>query len=208
MTLEREAQLEMAVRHLEAADPVLGSVIVQVGACTLTPHTRYFEELAGSVIGQQLSVKAAATITARVEGLFDGTFPGPQALAAANREDLRAAGLSYRKVDYIQDLATKVAAGAVVLDHLDALTDTEIIARITEVKGFGTWTVQMFLIFSLGRLDVVASGDLGVRTGVKRLYSLETLPAPKDVEERAQANRWHPYSSVACWYLWQSLNNS
>ncbi len=184
----------------------LASLVDAFGLPTFSPHGNYYQELVESIISQQLSVKAAATINRRFVDLF-GHFPTPEEILGKDFDELRSAGLSGQKTGYIRDLAQHVLDGSVRFDHLDTLSNDEIIAELTAVKGIGEWTVHMFLMFCMGRLDVLAYGDLGVRTGIMRLYELDALPDRKTVESIAQTNGWHPYASIACWYVWKSLDN-
>ncbi len=197
-----------AAQHLASSDAKLAVVIAQTGVCTITPHKEYYRALGDSIIGQQLSVKAASTIKTRFRDLFGGEFPEPQAILAKSVEELRTCGLSGSKANYIRDLAQHIIDGKVVFDKLDYQSNQEIIDELTDVKGIGEWTVHMFLMFCMGRMDVLATGDLGVRSGIKKLYGLDELPSPQAVTELAVANGWPPYESVACWYIWRYLDNS
>ncbi len=194
-----------ALNHLRA-DPALARVIAQVGPCRFAPTTEgtHFDALVRSIIYQQLSGKAAATIHRRVQDIFGGRPPTPAELAATPDETLRAAGLSRQKLSYLKDLAARVDSGAVPLDHLDELPDDEIIAALIQVKGIGRWTAQMFLMFRLGRPNVLPELDLGIQKGIQRAYRLRSLPKPDRVKKIGA--RWAPFSSVACWYLWRSLD--
>ena len=193
-----------AVRHLSNADPVLGAIIERVGPCRLKPKAEgtHFDALLRSILYQQLSGKAAATIHARLRAIYGGRDPLPEELLATTDEMLRGAGVSRQKISYLRDLAVKVVSGEISLD-VDHMDDEEIIEQLAAVKGIGRWTVQMFLIFRLGRVDVLAELDLGVQNAVKRAYRMRRTVKPKDVL-RVGA-RWRPYASVACWYLWRSL---
>ena len=202
------AELRKGVQHLRTNDPVLAPVIERVGLPTFAPHGNYYQELVDSIISQQLSVKAAATIEKRFVKLFNDTFPAPEQILQKSVEELRTVGLSGQKASYIRDLAQHIVDGSVKFDHLDALTNEEIIAELTAVKGIGEWTVHMFLLFCMGRLNVLATGDLGIRNGVKQLYGLEALPTPQEVQIIATRHNWQPYEGVACWYIWQALNNT
>lgn len=174
----------------------------------IRPHTDYYRELVDSIISQQLSVKAAATILKRFLDLFPGrNFPNPEAILEKNIDELRSVGLSKQKAGYIQDLAKNVVDGSVKFEHLDDLSNDEILSELTKIKGIGVWTVHMFLIFCMGRLDVLPVGDLGIRNGIKKLYGFETLPIPSEIEILAHDNKWHPYESIASWYVWHSLDN-
>jgi DNA-3-methyladenine glycosylase II len=200
------AEIMDALKHLSTHDALLASLIEKYPAPTLTPHGNYYQELVESIISQQLSVKAAATITARFIESF-GHFPAPEEIVNREIDQLRSCGLSTQKANYIRDLAMKVIDGSVQFDHMGGLSNQEIISELTAVKGIGEWTVHMFLIFCMGRLDVLAYGDLGVRTAIMRTYGLTQLPSPQDITQLAEKNHWHPYESVACWYLWRSLEN-
>lgn len=200
-------KLQQAAKYLSKHDPVLARVITQAGPCTITPHTDYYWELIDSIISQQLSVKAAASIERRFQELMGSKTPSPEAILAKSVEELRTAGLSGAKANYIRDLAQHIVDGTVRFDTFDQQTNEEIISDLTAVKGIGEWTAHMFLIFCMGRLDVLPVGDLGIRKGVQELYGLETMPTPLQVAEIAAKNNWSPYQSVASWYVWHSLDN-
>ena len=199
--------MERALVHLRAADPMLAHLIDSYPAPTFEPHGNYYHELVDSIISQQLSVKAARSIEARFKDLFGGRFPEPEELLTRGDDELRSVGLSRPKVRYIQDLAQKIIDGEVRFDTIDALSNDEIVAELTKVKGIGEWTVHMFLMFCMGRLDVLPVGDLGIRNGVTKLYDLESTATPDDVRNVAETKNWRPYESVASWYVWQSLDN-
>lgn len=207
MPTERHKQLQTAAGRLSQHDQKLAPVIAKFGLCTIEPHSDYYRELVDAIISQQLSVKASATILKRFAALFDGRFPTPGQILQRSIDDLRAAGMSRLKASYVLDLAAHIVDGRLQLDKLSALPNDEVVRELVAVKGIGEWTAHMFLIFSLGRLDVLATGDLGVRTAMKRLYSLPEIPKPDEVRAIANTNNWHPYESVACWYLWKSLDN-
>jgi len=164
-----------------------------------------YAALVRSITGQQLSTKAAATIYGRVVELFDGHTPTPEELLKVEEEELRAAGLSYAKIRYLRDLAGHVLSGELELDRLTKLSDDEVSAQLTAVKGLGQWTADMFLIFHLRRPDVLPVGDLGVRRAVERAYALPELPAPAKLIEIGEP--WRPHRSLASLYLWASLDN-
>lgn len=199
-----------AVKHLSISDPFLAPLIAKHGPYTIQSHTNYYQELVDSIISQQLSVKAASTIQKRFCALFgnEDQLPSPEKILSKDIEELRSCGLSRPKASYIQDLAQHVIEGRIKFDHLEDLANEEIIAELTAVKGIGVWTVHMFLIFCMGRLDVLAYGDLGVRNGIQKLYDLDHVPDQKEVEAIAEKYSWHPYESVACWYIWKSLDNT
>lgn len=198
--------LRKAVNHLRRVDPVMADVIAAVGPCRFdtTPHLTHFEAVARSIIYQQLSGKAAATIHGRFEALFAGERPHAPGVLALPEEALRGAGISRQKLGYLRDLAERVAAGAVPIDTLDALPDDEVVRHLTSVKGVGVWTAQMFLMFRLGRPDVLPDLDLGIRKGIQQAYRLRKLPDAKRVQSIGA--KWAPYRTVACWYLWRSID--
>lgn len=197
-----------AAEYLSAQDPILAVVISEVGLCTIRPHHDYYRELVDSIVSQQLSVKAAAAIMKRFVDLFGGEFPTPEEILKKSADDYRGAGLSYAKAKYISDLAEHVINGTVKFDNLDKMSNEDIIRELTAVKGIGEWTVHMFLMFCMGRTDVLATGDLGIRNGVRSLYNLKSVPSPEEVQKIAKKHHWHPYESIACWYVWQSLKNT
>jgi DNA-3-methyladenine glycosylase II len=205
---EFAVSLRMAEKHLSRRDSVLRQFIKRHGACRLQQHTRYFETLVNSIVSQQLSTKAADTIFQRFRTLYaPAKFPKPDQIVATPDETLRSVGLSGQKLSYIKDLAAKVDSGAVHLKRITKMSDDEIIAELTQVKGIGVWTVHMFLIFSLGRLNVLPVGDLGIRMAIQRAYNFAAMPKPAEIETIAAQNKWPPYCSVASWYLWRSLEN-
>ncbi len=194
--------MRRAELHLSSADPVMAGIIRQVGRCGLVRSRREdpFVAAIEAIVWQQLSTKAAATIYGRFLTLFPGGRPTPPALLAAPEAALRAAGLSRGKVAYLRDLSTKVLDGTVPLDDLDHLTDTEIVATLTKVKGIGRWSAEMFLMFRLQRADVLPVGDLGIVKAFQRHYRMRKTPTPERMARIAEP--WRPYRSVACWYLW------
>lgn len=196
-----------AATYLSRNDPILAPVIARAGLCRIEPHRDYYRALGDSIIGQQLSVKAAASIKKRFRDLFGGTFPEPQAILQKSIDELRTAGLSNAKAKYIQDLAQHIIDGKIDFADIDELTNEAIVKKLTDVKGIGEWTVHMFLMFCMGRTDVLAVGDLGIRNAIQNLYNLDYTPSPKEVTDIATKNGWHPYESIACWYLWYSLDN-
>lgn len=199
---------EEAANQLSKNDPILAPVIARAGLTTMRPHRNYYQALVGSIISQQLSVKAADTIERRFCELFGSSeMPSPEQILTKDIEELRGVGLSRGKALYVRDLAQHVVDGKVRFDHLDKLTNDEIIAELTAVKGIGVWTVHMFLMFCMGRPDVLPVGDLGIRNGIMKLYGLQQLPTPADIEKIARKYRWHPYESAAAWYVWYSLDN-
>jgi DNA-3-methyladenine glycosylase II len=208
MSVATKTELRKAAAHLAGHDPVLAPIIKQAGLATFQPHDDYYGALVNSIIGQQLSVKAAASIKRRFQALFDGQLPAPAEILKKSEEELRGTGLSRPKIKYIRDLAQHILDGKIDFGKLNMLSNEQIIAELTDVKGLGEWTVHMFLMFCMGRLYVLAHGDLGVRNGIRRLYDLPELPTPQAVDEIALINHWRPYESAACWYVWHSLDNA
>lgn len=200
-------ELEVGIEHIAKNDMRLAELIRTYPQPTFRPHTDYYRELVESIISQQLSVKAAATIYRRFVDSF-GHVPEPDEILARDDAELRAVGLSGQKTRYIKDLAAKVLSGDVRFDNLDQLSNDEIVAELTAVKGVGEWTVHMFLMFCMGRFDILPVGDLGIKNATQRLYSLDSLPAPAAIHDIALKNGWKPYESVASWYLWKSLENT
>jgi DNA-3-methyladenine glycosylase II len=194
-----------AIAHLRKVDPVMGDVIDRVGRCTLTPRTEWthFDALVRSIVYQQLSGKAAATIHGRVLTLIGDGAEAPGRIVATPHEHLRAAGLSTAKANYVRNLAEHVLDGSLPVESLHELSDDEVIAALTQVKGIGRWSAQMFLMFRLGRPDVLPELDLGVQKGIQKAYRLRRLPTPKQVLRRG--SRWAPYRTVASWYMWRIL---
>lgn len=200
------SQRRRALAHLRKADERLARVIAQVGACRFVARAEgtHFDALLRSIVYQQLSGKAAATILGRVLAIYGGRYPAAAELLETPDEQLRAAGLSRQKLGYMRDLARHVANDSLPIDRIHELDDEQIIEALTAVKGIGRWSAQMFLMFRLGRPNVLPDGDLGIRKGVQRAYRMRTLPPPAKVQ--AIGARWSPYASYACWYLWRSLD--
>lgn len=202
-----EAIKVRATHHLSQADPIMDRLIEQWGTCTIEPNTDYYHSLVSSIISQQLSVKAASTIEMRFILLFGDVLPKPEDILAIDPEELRGVGLSYAKVRYVRDLAEHILDGRLQIEAIPKLSNQEIIAELTAIKGIGEWTAHMFLMFCLGRQDVLPVGDLGIKMGIKNLYGFDHIPSPTEVKETAVAHGWAPYESIACWYLWRSLDN-
>jgi DNA-3-methyladenine glycosylase II len=197
--------MRKAILHLKKSDPVMRAIIDRVGAYKIQ-HRPSFETLVRSIVYQQLSGKVASVILGRLIALLPGGVVTPDAILKLTPARMRKAGLSKQKTAYIRDLARKTNKGHVKFEALPDLTDLEVIEHLTQVKGIGVWTAHMFLIFALRRPDVLATGDLGVRIAIQKAYELAELPLPKQVEELAAP--WRPYSSVAVWYLWRSLDST
>ena len=197
---------------LADADPVMAGLIARIGHMDHErrrrgrPKDDAYGVLLRSVIGQQLSTKAAATIFERMLGLQGGKMPTPQQILDTDGQELRDIGFSWRKVEYVKDLAQHVLSGELEIDRLDELSDDEVIAEITAVRGFGVWSAHMFLIFHLERPDVLPTGDLGIRNAIQNEYGLKEPPKPAEMEEIGEA--WRPHRTLASLYLWESLANN
>jgi len=195
-----------ARRLLARRDPILRDLMREHGPCRLAArqHADPFKALTRAIVGQQLSAKAAATIFSRFEALFDA-FPTPAQVLSVPDDRLRGVGLSSQKLGYLRDLCRRIVEGELPLDVLDRMDDEAVIENLMQVKGIGRWTAEMFLIFRLQRPDVLPVGDLGIVRAVQRAYKLRKAPSPDRLTRIGEA--WRPYRSVACWYLWASLNN-
>jgi DNA-3-methyladenine glycosylase II len=199
------------MEHLLGADPVIATLVEAHGKLDEQESTRgrpadAYGALVRSIVGQQLSTKAARTIYERLTGLYDGTTPTPEQLIATDPDALRGVGLSRAKASYLRSLAEHVVSGELELDRLGELGDDEVSEQLTAVKGLGQWTAHMFLIFHLRRPDVLPVGDLGVRRAVELAYGLDGLPASAELEQIAEP--WRPHRSLASLYLWRSLDNA
>jgi len=196
--------IKAARLHLQKSDPVFKSLLKIVGPFTAKTRRDRFGTLVHSIIAQQISVAAASTIRGR---LIDAVAPekiNPQTLQQFDLDSLRELGVSRQKATYVLDLADKVHGGVVDLDSIHRKDDEAVIEEMIQVKGIGRWTAQMFLMFSLGRLDVLPVDDLGLKNAVRVQYELDDMPNKQQMEQIAEP--WRPYATVACWYLWQSLN--
>jgi DNA-3-methyladenine glycosylase II len=198
-------------RELMASDKVMAKLMKERGP--IDPETDRrgsrpdpYEALARAICGQQLSTKAAASIWTKVIALFGDRTPKPAEIIAADPQQLRDAGLSWAKVSYLRDLAEHVEDGELDLERLPQLDDGEVIEELTAIKGIGRWTAEMFLIFHLGRPDILSTGDLGIRRGAQIAYGLDELPEPDELERMAEP--WRPHRTIACLYLWRSLDNA
>ena len=192
-----------ALRHLRRSDPVLADVIRRVGPFRLEQRRGRFQALVRSILAQQISTAVARSMWKKLEVRLAPRKLSPETLGQLSFDDLRGIGLSRQKASYLQDLTAKVLDKTVRLHRVHRLTDEEIIEELIQVKGIGRWTVQMFLIFCLGRPDVFAPDDFGLRSAMQRLYGLPEMPKRAQAEELAA--RWRPYATVASWYLWRSL---
>jgi DNA-3-methyladenine glycosylase II len=189
-------------------DPILAGIIKRHGSCELgaaRDRFDHFAMLVRAIVFQQLSTKAATTIHTRLMTLLPGGVPTPPSLAALSDDQFRSVGISRQKAGYLRDLSEKVGSGVVPLDDIDALGDEEVITALTQIKGIGRWTAEMFLIFRLQRPDVLPFGDLGIVNAMRKAYRLRKKPTQERMRKIGEA--WRPYRSIACWYLWRSLDN-
>jgi DNA-3-methyladenine glycosylase II len=198
-------KIQKAEKFLAKADPVMKMLIKAHGSCLLKPHENTFYVLCDSIISQQLSVKASATIVKRFCALFPQDTPSAELLLGVPEDVLRGVGCSGAKGRYLKDLAAKFLDGTLQPQHFSTLDDEALIETLVQVKGIGRWTAEMFLIFSLNRLDVMATDDLGLRKAMMNLYNLPELPKRSPMLDISEV--WKPYRSVASWYLWRSLDN-
>lgn len=196
-------KLQAALEYLSQQDLVLAEIIARVGPCTITLQKNYYQALVNSIIAQQISVSASRSIRNKFMELIDQNLE-PESVLPYSILQLRSAGLSIQKATYIHDLSLKFAQNKAVYNHLGRFSDEEVIKKLTDVKGIGVWTAQMFLIFSLGRLDVLPLDDVGFRNAVHLHYNIKSIPSKKRLERLAE--KWKPYRSVAVWYLWQAVD--
>jgi DNA-3-methyladenine glycosylase II len=196
--------MRSALKHLKK-DPVMGKIIQRTGPFVMQYREPTFETLVRSIVYQQLSGKVASVIFARLHAAAGEETLTPAGVMKLRSERMRKLGLSAQKTHYIRELAKHTRKGTVVFETLAELEDSLVIEHLTKVKGIGVWTAQMFLMFALRRPDVLPVADLGIRSAMKRAYGLEDLPKPAEMEKIAAA--WKPYTSIACWYLWRSLEN-
>ena len=202
----KKINIEPGIKHLCKHDKILSAIIEKYGTRNLTSHRKYFNLLLGAIISQQLSVKAAESIQKRFMTHFNNK-PTPDLVLATEDLTLRGFGLSNAKVKYVKDLSAKIISGDVKLKVISKKSDDEIISELTKVKGIGVWSAHMFLIFNLARLNILPTGDLGIRKAVMLNYRLKKMPTEEKVEKIAHKNNWHPYCTVASIYLWQSLDS-
>ncbi len=199
--LDNPRTLAKGVAHVSKADARIRRLVESHGRLEFSPRGRPFDSLVESILSQQLNGDAAESIISRVYRLFLPGRPTPERLKAVPTSRLRKAGVSPQKARYLKDLARRVSSGSLVLSRIAEQDDEAIIQSMDEVKGVGRWTAQMVLIFSLGRPDVLPVDDFGIRTAIKRVYGLRSLPTPRTIEKIAEA--WHPFCTVACLYLWR-----
>jgi DNA-3-methyladenine glycosylase II len=196
--------MRSALQHLKKSDPILATIIRTVGPFTMDYRAPTFETLVRSIVYQQLSGKVASVIFARLHAAAGEEQLTPAGIMKLRVERMRKVGLSGQKTLYIRELAKHTRKGKVVFESLGSLEDAAVIEHLTQVKGIGVWTAQMFLMFALRRHDVLPVADLGIRMAVKKAYGLPDLPKAPELEVLAAS--WKPYSSIACWYLWRSLD--
>ncbi len=203
----QNAEIKRAIKHLSQHDYTLSTIIKNIGIINLTPHKQYFNSLLDAIIGQQLSTFAADKIASRFMDLFNNN-PLPEQILDTSDITLRSVGLSNAKVKYVKDLSQKITTKEIHLNKLFKMSDDEIIVELTKVKGIGIWTSHMFLIFTLGRLNILPFSDLGIRKAVMLNYRLKKLPDEKKIRSIAKKYNWDPYCSVVSRYLWKSLDNN
>ena len=198
--------LRRAVAHLRKADPVMAEIVAAVGPCRyeVDRSGRHFSALLESILYQQITGKAATAIHARLRAALGRTHPRPEDILAVSDEALRAAGLSRQKIAYLRDLSLRIQDG-LDLSRIAKLSDESVIETLIEVKGIGRWTAEMFLMFRLGRLDVLPVHDYGIRKAMQKVYRFRKLPKPDRI--RRVGEPWRPYRTIACWYLWRCLGN-
>jgi len=195
--------MRAAISHLKKSDPIMRGIIARVGPCRIEYGPPEFHSLAEAIVYQQLNGKVAVTIFKRFAALA-GDPVTPNGILKLNESQLRSVGLSKQKSSYLRDMAERAARGELDFSKLHELSDEEVINHLTQVKGVGTWTAQMFLMFTLRRPNVLPTGDFGVQMAIKKHYRKRKLPKPAQMEKIARS--WEPYRSVACWYLWRSLD--
>src|SRR6202521_3304371 len=195
--------MRKAISHLKKSDPILSSIIERVGPCRMEYGVPEFCSVAEAIVYQQLNGKAAVTIFKRFAALA-GEPLTPEGILRLTDAQLRSVGLSKQKSSYLKDMAGRAARGELDFTRLPEMTDNEVIKHLTQVKGVGVWTAHMFLMFTLRRPNVLPTGDFGVQMAIKKHYKKRKLPKPLQMEKIAKA--WEPYRSIACWYLWRSLD--
>jgi len=199
--------MKRAIRHLQQADPVMAAIIERIGPFKMRYRDPSFDAMARSIVFQQLHGKAAATIFERVRcacltgGVHNGDSITPASILALSEAQLRACGLSRQKLSYLRDLAQRTASGEIDFARLPEMSDEHVIEHLTRVKGIGVWSAQMFLIFALRRQNVMPTADYGINAAIKRAYRKRQMPKPKQIMKISRP--WHPYCSVASWYLWR-----
>jgi len=194
---------DKAIRHLKSADPVLAAIIDRIGPCKMEYGEPTFHSLAEAILYQQLNGKAAVTIFNRFTALAGNPLT-PEGILKLSDAQMREVGLSRQKTSYLRDLAEKTKAGLLEFERMPEMSEEDVIAHLTQVKGVGVWTAHMFLMFTLRRPDILPTGDYGVQAAIKKHYKKRKWPKPEVMQKIAKA--WAPYRSIACWYLWKSLD--
>jgi len=202
----RKSEFEKGIKHLCKHDKILRDIIKNYGICNLRSHRKYFNLLLGAIIGQQLSTIAANAIKKRFWNHFSNN-PQPQLILETDNSVLRGLGLSNAKVNYVKDLSQKLLSNELKLKGISKRTDEEVINELTKVKGIGVWSAHMFLMFTLGRTNILPTGDLGIRKAVMLNYRLKKIPSEQKIELIAKKNNWHPYCTIASLYMWRSLDD-
>lgn len=205
--MQFQSKLLSGQLHLAKNDPALAALIKKYGEAAIKPHSDYYSELVTSIVGQQLSIHAAAAIWQRLLVIAGGKPPTPQQLLEIDEATLRQVGLSRPKIGYVKDLAEHILDGRLDMEHISSLPNDQIIEQLTAVKGIGEWSAHMFMLFGLGRLDILPWGDLGIKKAAQQIYKLRELPDKATLESIAKKHKWAPYQSIASWYLWKSLEN-
>jgi DNA-3-methyladenine glycosylase II len=200
---EGSQTMRKAINHLKKSDPILAAIIEQVGPCRIEFGEPTFHSLAEAILYQQLNGKAAVTIFKRFTDLAGDPLT-PAGILKLTDAQMRGVGLSKQKTSYLRDLSEKTKAGLVAFERLNELSEEEVIQHLTQVKGVGVWTAHMFLMFTLRRPDILPTGDYGVQAAIKKHYKKRKWPKPTIMEKIAKP--WAPYRSIACWYLWKSLD--
>lgn len=206
MTLASKAVVDRALRHLQSSDDVIPKLMTRSGPFKYRRQTNRYQVLLRSIIAQQISSAAAKTIWSRVQTLVPAKRVAVENIQAISDDELRSVGVSPQKLKYVRSLNEHVVSGNLKLSSLHRLSDDEAIAALVQVTGIGIWTAQMMLMFSLGRPDILPYGDLGIRAAIRNAYHLDELPNRQQCEEIAQP--WRPYATVACWYLWRSIEET
>ena len=203
--MTKEKEIGNGIKHLSKNDKVLRTIIKKIPKCNLRPRRKYFNNIVNSIIGQQLSVASARAIRDKFYNYFENKISAEKILETEN-QILRNLGLSNAKTKYIKDLSSKIISSEVSLKSISKKTDQEIIEELTKVKGIGVWTTHMFLMFTLGRVNILPTGDLGIKKSIMLNYGLKKLPSEEQVTKISKKNNWEPYNSVASWYLWRALD--
>ncbi len=201
----KEIDINNGIKHLSKNDKVLRTIIKKIPKCNLRPRRKYFNNIVNSIIGQQLSVASAKAIRDKFNNHFKNQISAEKIIVT---EDiiLRQLGLSNAKVKYIKDLSSKILSREVSLKNISSKTDQEIIEELTKVKGIGVWTTHMFLMFTLGRINILPTGDLGIKKSVMLNYGFKKMPSEEQVAKISKKYNWEPYNSIASWYLWRALD--